>query len=77
MAQEFNKTLAINHDLRDKINHIRSERNVFNQLYRRVVHELHVCKKQKADVLQSAAQALEHRYHQSVILTKTKDVCSE
>ena len=62
MAQEFNKTLAINHELRDHINHIRSERNVFNQLYRRVVHQLHVCKKQKADVLQSAAQALEHRY---------------
>jgi len=61
MAQEFNKTLAINHELRDSINHIRSERNVFNQLYKRVVHELHVCKKQKADVLQSAAQALEHR----------------
>ena len=61
MAQEFNKTLAVNHELRDKINHIRSERNVFKQLYQRVVHELHVCKKQKADVLQSAAQAIEHR----------------
>jgi len=69
MAQEFNKTLAINHDLRDKINQISSERNVFKQLYRRVVHELHVCKKQKADVLQSAGQSLERRYHRRVIFT--------
>ena len=61
MAREFNKTLGINHDLRDKINHIRNERSVFNELYRRVVHELNMCKKQKADILQSAAQALEHR----------------
>jgi len=61
MAQEFNKTLAINHELRDKINHIRSERNVFSQMYQRIVHQLYACKKQKADILQSAAQALEHR----------------
>jgi len=61
MVQEFNKTLAVNHDLRDQINHIRSERKVFNELYRRIVYHLQVCKKQKAAVLQSAAQALEHR----------------
>jgi len=67
MAQEFNKTLAINHELREKINHIRSERKIFNELFYRVVHQLNICKKQKADVLQSAQQALEHRY--SLIFT--------
>ena len=66
MAQEFSRTLALNHALLEKINHIRSERNVFNQLYQRVVHELQVCKKLKGDMLQSAGQAVELRYNHHI-----------
>ena len=57
----FNKQLAINRDLREDIDHLRRERAVFENLYKKLAKELEQCKKQMADVIDTSTQAFEQR----------------
>ena len=57
----FNKQLAINRDLRDDIDHLRRERAVFENLYKKLAKELETCKKEMTDVIEASTQAFEQR----------------
>ena len=57
----FNKQLAINRHLRNDIDHLRGERSVFENLYKRLAKELENCKKEMSEVIESSTQAFEQR----------------
>ena len=57
----FNKQLAINRDLREDIDHLRRERAVFENLYKKLAKELETCKKEMTDVIEASTQAFEQR----------------
>lgn len=57
----FNQQLAINRDLRDEIDHLRRERAVFENLYKKLAKELENCKKDMSEVIETSTQAFEQR----------------
>ena len=57
----FNKQLANNRDLRDDIDHMRRERAVFENLYKKLAKELENSKKEMSEVIESSTQAFEQR----------------
>lgn len=58
---QFNQQLAVNSDLRNDIDHLRRERSVFDNLYKKLSKELNRSKRNTADVIEASTQAFEQR----------------
>lgn len=58
---QFNQQLAINQKLRSDIDHLRRERSVFDNLYKKLSKELNRSKREMSDVIDVTTQAFEQR----------------
>lgn len=57
----FNKQLATNASLRGEIDHLRQERAVFDNLYKKLAHELDKTKRETFEVIRDSTEAFEQR----------------
>ena len=57
----FNQQLAKNSNLRSDIDHMRRERTVFDNLYRKLSKELNRSKRNMGEVISTSTQAFEQR----------------
>ena len=62
----FNKQLANNDKLRSEIDHLRQERAVFDNLYKKLAHELDKSKQAMSEFIRDSTEAFEQRWAQSV-----------
>ena len=64
---KFNEALSHNKSLREKIDNLRRERVVFDNIYRKLERELHQKKKKMANIIELSNQAYESRDQQKEI----------
>ena len=57
----FNKLLSQNKDLREDIDHLRREKNIFDDLYKQLSKKLESLKRETQDVIEQATLAYEQR----------------
>ena len=57
----FNKQLAVNRSMREDIEHLRRERAVFENLYKKLAKELENAKTEMRDIIDASTQAFEQR----------------
>ena len=58
----FNSQMAVNGQLRADIDHLRQERAVFDNLYKKLARKLEKGKKEIVEVIETSTQAFEQRY---------------
>jgi hypothetical protein len=58
---KFNEAIAYNKSLRDQIQNLRQERIVFDNIYKKMEHELHKKQEEMAKVIEQSNQAYEER----------------
>ena len=58
---KFNEALSKNRELREEIENLRQERKVFDEIYKRLEHDLHEKKKEMAAVIEDSNVAYEER----------------
>ena len=58
---QFNKQLAVNGRLREDIEHLRRERAMFENLYKKLAKELENAKTEMKDIIEASTQAFEQR----------------
>jgi hypothetical protein len=74
---KFNEAIAHNKKLRETIDSLRREREVFDEIYKKLEKELHEKKKQMADIIEASNKCYEHRDRYTLELEKLKTEASD